>query len=91
MIADADRVVAVAGVMGGEETEINNETTDVLLESAYFTRASVRATARALGLDTEASYRFSRGADPSGAGAGRGPRRPVDLGDSRGPERARRN
>ena len=65
MIADEDRVVAVAGVMGGEETEINNETTDVLLESAYFTRASVRATARALGLDTEASYRFSRGADPN--------------------------
>jgi phenylalanyl-tRNA synthetase beta chain len=65
MIADEDRVVAVAGVMGGEETEINNETTDVLLESAYFTRASVRATARALGLDTEASYRFARGTDPA--------------------------
>lgn len=65
MIADEDRVVAVAGVMGGEETEINNGTTDVLLESAYFTRASVRATARALGLDTEASYRFARGADPA--------------------------
>ncbi len=64
MIADSDRVVAVAGVMGGEATEINSETTDVLLESAYFTRASVRATARALGLDTEASYRFARGADP---------------------------
>ncbi|HEX5732017.1 MAG TPA: phenylalanine--tRNA ligase subunit beta [Blastocatellia bacterium] len=65
MIADEDRVVAVAGAMGGEETEINAETTDVLLESAYFTRASVRATARALGLDTEASYRFSRGVDPN--------------------------
>jgi phenylalanyl-tRNA synthetase beta chain len=64
MIADEDRVVAVAGVMGGEETEINEETTDVLLESAYFNPASVRATARALGLDTEASYRFARGADP---------------------------
>lgn len=65
MIADEDRVVAVAGVMGGEETEINSETTDVLLESAYFNPASVRATARALGLDTEASYRFARGADPN--------------------------
>jgi phenylalanyl-tRNA synthetase beta chain len=65
MIADEDRVVAVGGVMGGEETEINNETTDVLLESAYFNPASVRATARALGLDTEASYRFARGADPN--------------------------
>jgi phenylalanyl-tRNA synthetase beta chain len=65
MIADEDRAVAVGGVMGGEETEINDETTDVLLESAYFNPASVRATARALGLDTEASYRFARGADPN--------------------------
>jgi phenylalanyl-tRNA synthetase beta chain len=64
MIADQDRVVAVGGVMGGEATEINSETKDVLLESAYFNPASVRATARALGLDTEASYRFARGADP---------------------------
>jgi phenylalanyl-tRNA synthetase beta chain len=64
MIADADRVVAVAGVMGGEETEINLETADVLIESAYFDPLSVRHTSRALGLDTEASYRFSRGADP---------------------------
>ena len=63
VIADADRPVAVAGVMGGVETEINDETTDVLLESAYFNPASVRHTARALGLDTEASYRFARGAD----------------------------
>lgn len=64
MIADADRAVAVAGVMGGEETEINADTTDVLIESAYFNPASVRRTARLLGLDTEASYRFARGADP---------------------------
>jgi phenylalanyl-tRNA synthetase beta chain len=63
VIADADRPVAVAGVMGGEETEINERTTDVLIESAYFNPMSVRQTARMLGLDTEASYRFARGAD----------------------------
>jgi len=63
IIADADHPVAIAGVMGGEETEINEQTSDVLIESAYFNPASVRATSRALGLDTEASYRFARGAD----------------------------
>jgi phenylalanyl-tRNA synthetase beta chain len=63
MIADQDRSVAVAGVMGGQDTEINEQTVDVLIESAYFNASSVRHTARALGLDTEASYRFSRGAD----------------------------
>ncbi|MEK6302851.1 MAG: phenylalanine--tRNA ligase subunit beta [Acidobacteriota bacterium] len=63
VICDADHAVAVAGVMGGEETEINERTTDVLIESAYFNPASIRQTARTLGLDTEASYRFARGAD----------------------------
>jgi phenylalanyl-tRNA synthetase beta chain len=63
VICDADRAVAVAGVMGGEETEINARTTDVLIESAYFNPGSIRQTARSLGLDTEASYRFARGAD----------------------------
>jgi phenylalanyl-tRNA synthetase beta chain len=63
VIADADRAVAIAGVMGGEDTEINTGTADVLIESAYFNPTSVRHTARALGMDTEASYRFSRGAD----------------------------
>ncbi|HKS39290.1 MAG TPA: phenylalanine--tRNA ligase subunit beta [Blastocatellia bacterium] len=66
LIADADHAVAIAGVMGGEETEINEQTTDVLIESAYFNSASVRATARALGMDTEASYRFARGVDHDG-------------------------
>jgi phenylalanyl-tRNA synthetase beta chain len=63
VIADGARAVAVAGVMGGEETEINGATRDVLIESAYFAPASVRRTARALGLNTEASYRFERGVD----------------------------
>ena len=63
IIADADHPVAIAGVMGGEETEISERTTDVLIESAYFNPSSIRHTAKALGMDTEASYRFARGAD----------------------------
>jgi phenylalanyl-tRNA synthetase beta chain len=63
VIADATRPVAMAGVMGGEDSEISAATTDVLLESAYFDPASIRRTARALGMATEASYRFERGAD----------------------------
>lgn len=63
VIADADRAVAVAGVMGGADTEINERTKDVLIESAYFNPASIRHAARMLGMDTEASYRFARGAD----------------------------
>ncbi|MFN2454605.1 MAG: phenylalanine--tRNA ligase subunit beta [Pyrinomonadaceae bacterium] len=63
VIADAARAVAVAGVMGGEATEISNDTRDVLIESAYFDPASVRRTARLLGLHTEASHRFERGVD----------------------------
>lgn len=66
VIADARRAVAVAGVMGGEDSEISNDTKDVLIESAYFNPASVRRTARLLGLHTEASHRFERGGDPEG-------------------------
>lgn len=66
VIADGVKAVAVAGVMGGEETEISNETTDVLIESAYFAPASVRRTSKLLGLHTEASHRFERGADYDG-------------------------
>lgn len=66
VIADAVRAVAIAGVMGGEETEISAETRDVLIESAYFDPASVRRTARKLGLHTEASHRFERGVDYGG-------------------------
>ncbi|MDT5123930.1 MAG: phenylalanyl-tRNA synthetase beta chain [Acidobacteriota bacterium] len=66
VIADAVRAVAVAGVMGGEETEISDATRDVLIESAYFNPASVRRTAKKLGLHTEASHRFERGVDYAG-------------------------
>ena len=63
VIADAVRPVALAGIMGGEETGVSETTRDVLLESAYFHPLSIRRTARALAMSTEASYRFERGAD----------------------------
>lgn len=66
VIADAVRPVALAGVMGGEESEISDATRDVLIESAYFDPASVRRTSRVLGLRTEASHRFERGVDYAG-------------------------
>ena len=64
VIADAEKPVALAGVMGGYDSEITETTCDVLLESANFQPSSVRATAKKLGIHTEASYRFERGADP---------------------------
>lgn len=67
VIADVEKAVALAGIMGGEDSEISTQTTDVLIESAYFAPHSVRQTARQLGMDTEASRRFERGADPDGA------------------------
>src|SRR5882724_2693244 len=66
VIADSERPVALAGIMGGEESEISNSTVDVLIESAHFQPASVRVTSRRLGLRTEASSRFERGVDPEG-------------------------
>jgi phenylalanyl-tRNA synthetase beta chain len=63
VIADARVPVALAGIMGGFDSEISATTTDVLIESAYFNPDSVRRTARKLGMDTEASRRFERGAD----------------------------
>ncbi|HTH20045.1 MAG TPA: phenylalanine--tRNA ligase subunit beta, partial [Candidatus Udaeobacter sp.] len=66
VIADAGRAVAVGGVMGGEDSEISNSTTEVLIESAYFNASSVRRTAKLLGLHTEASHRFERGTNPEG-------------------------
>lgn len=66
VIADAERPVAIAGVMGGADTEITQATRTLLLESAHFDWKSIRRTARILGLGTEASYRFERGVDPDG-------------------------
>jgi phenylalanyl-tRNA synthetase beta chain len=65
MICDGSRPVAIAGVMGGANTEITDSTKDILIESAYFDPRSIRRTSRHLGLSTDASQRFERGADPS--------------------------
>ncbi|MGH7719973.1 MAG: YtpR family tRNA-binding protein, partial [Gemmatimonadaceae bacterium] len=77
VIADASRAQGVAGVIGGQESEVSEGTTDVFLEVATFDRASVRRTRRALGLSTDASYRFERGTD--WAAAGRWLERAVEL------------
>jgi phenylalanyl-tRNA synthetase beta chain len=65
LIADAEQGVAVAGVMGGQTSEVSETTTEVLLECAYFSPAKVRRTSKRLKLHTEASHRFERGTDPS--------------------------
>ncbi len=69
VIADAERAVALAGIMGGAATEIDEGTTDILIESAHFDPLTVRRTSRRLGMHTEASHRFERGSDPEMAGA----------------------
>src|SRR5258708_29046399 len=66
VICDAEKPVAVAGVMGGADAEMRPGTKNVLLESAHFNQLSVRRTAKTLGLHTEASYRFERIVDPVG-------------------------
>ncbi|MBI5388617.1 MAG: phenylalanine--tRNA ligase subunit beta [Verrucomicrobia bacterium] len=63
LIADEAKGIALAGVMGGLNSEINSQSVDVLIESAYFDPANVRRTSKTLGLRTDASYRFERGAD----------------------------
>ena len=63
LIADETKGIALAGVMGGANTEINNQTVDVLIESAYFAPVNIRRTSKLLGLRSESSYRFERGAD----------------------------
>lgn len=77
MIADGERSVAIAGVMGGENSEVGDGTTDLLIECALFDPGMVRKTARRLGLSTDASYRFERGVDPEGQPAAL--RRVVEL------------
>jgi len=64
MICDAERPVAVAGVMGGLDSEVGEQTTNVLLEAAIFDPLSTRRTSRALKLSSDSSYRFERGIDP---------------------------
>src|SRR2546421_870062 len=64
VVADQERAVGIAGVMGGEETGVTESTKNILLEAAYFLPASVRRTARNLNLPSDASYRFERGVDP---------------------------
>lgn len=63
LIADETRGIALAGVMGGQNSEINSDTADVLLESACFKPQNIRATSKKLELRTDSSYRFERGAD----------------------------
>ena len=63
VIADPRRAWALAGIMGSKESEINNQTTDVLLESAWFLPSSIRKTSKQCGLSSDSSYRFERGAD----------------------------
>jgi phenylalanyl-tRNA synthetase beta chain len=66
LICDAEKAVALAGVMGGLNSEIQETTTRVLIESAYFNPGTVRKAAKKLGLNTDASHRFERGVDPQG-------------------------
>ncbi|MCY3611618.1 MAG: phenylalanine--tRNA ligase subunit beta [Gemmatimonadetes bacterium] len=65
MIRDAVQPVAIAGVMGGRDSEVSGQSTDILLECALFEPRQVRATRRALAMSTDASYRFERGVDPA--------------------------
>jgi phenylalanyl-tRNA synthetase beta chain len=66
MIADREKPLAIAGVMGGQNSEVGSSTTSLLLESAYFEPMTIARTARRLGLRSEASYRFERGVDRAG-------------------------
>jgi phenylalanyl-tRNA synthetase beta chain len=70
LICDAERPVGVAGVMGGELAEVSEQTSDLLLEAAWFERGGVQRTRRRIGLSTEASIRFERGVDPEAAPTG---------------------
>lgn len=63
LIWDEERPIAIAGIMGGIETEVSDSTVDIFIESAYFEPVSVRRTSKAIGLKTESSYRFERGTD----------------------------
>ncbi len=83
LICDPEKPVAVAGVMGGANSEVSKNTTDVLIESAYFDPSTIRKTAKALDVQTDSSYRFERGVDRDGQvwAAARAARLIADLGD----------
>lgn len=66
MICDAEKPVAIGGVMGGENSEVTPKTVNVLIESAYFNPSSIRKTSKYFGLSTDASHRFERGTNPNG-------------------------
>ena len=85
MICDGEKAVAVGGVMGGLNSEIEDDTTRVLLESAYFNPVSIRRTSKRLGLNTDASHRFERGIDPEGqiAAANRAAKLMLEIGGGR--------
>ena len=67
VIADSEKPLVVAGIMGSVDAEVDDTTTDIVLESAWFHPGSIRATARSLGLHTDSSQRFSRDVDPQGS------------------------
>ena len=81
LICDGERPVAIAGIMGGLNSEIEDDTENVLIESAFFDPISIRRTSKTLGLSTEASYRFERAIDMAGcaAAADRAAQLMVDL------------
>ena len=66
MIADAERDVAIGGVMGGQNSEVRETTRNILIECAFFDPSHIRRAAKALGIQSDASYRFERGVDPTG-------------------------
>ncbi len=71
VIADNERAIALAGVMGGKDTEVNSKTRNIFLESAFFHPRWIRQTSRRHTLSSESSYRFERRVDPEGVGLGR--------------------
>jgi phenylalanyl-tRNA synthetase beta chain len=83
MVCDPERALGVGGVMGGATSEVTDETTGVLLEAAYWDPGSIRRTSRALGLGTDAAYRFERGGDIDGLAQvlNRAAQLMADLGD----------
>jgi phenylalanyl-tRNA synthetase beta chain len=67
VIADAEKPVVIAGIMGGENSGVSDDTTDLVLECAFFKRQSIRWTSRKIGLSSDSSYRYERGVDPHSA------------------------